>query len=146
MVRDVKGTNISKYHAIAQKINEARGSKVKLANETYARFLSGNKIVISLFGNDIIKITPDGVYELNNCDYPTNTTHQRFSSMTPVIVKMVKGEPVVDSADGTVPFFNGIKVDAAGRVLNGKTSPGKLTSVPKRSSSTKSTSSGKRRD
>lgn len=119
----VKGAHDYTFAELAQKIGEARGKEAKLTVNTTARFITSTRIGIKLHNTDVIIVGADGTYQLFTGDHKTKTTTDRICGFSPVRVKSLKGSLFVDSADGLVPFCEGIKVDRAGRVIGGCKTP-----------------------
>jgi hypothetical protein len=104
---------------------EKRGfDRKKLANNTYLMKRDG-AFVIRLHETDIVRITEESnqtFFTVNTNGWTTSTTKERIGSFTPLRVFQKRGVwyvyQQVDGREEVVTFFDGIKVDQSGRVVN----------------------------
>lgn len=75
-------------------------------------------ILVELHGYNIIRHHPDNTFTLDACGWYTHTTKKRISQFSPVNLYQKNFDWFVEDAQGKVPFFNGIKIDMCGNVLN----------------------------
>ena len=101
--------------------------KKKLANNTYL-LQKEDKFLIRLHNTDIVKITQEAgqsFFTVSTDGWLTATTKERINSFTPLRVFQKRGVWYVpqqkEGREENVVFFDGIKVDISGRIVN---SPG----------------------
>ena len=102
--------------------------KKKLGNNTYL-LKKDNLFVIQLHRTDVITIHPSDIYELNTGGWQTATTKDRLNEFSPCRISQKRG--VWYLADNTV-FFDGIRVNKSGEVVNNDSAPDNLLERRKR--------------
>jgi hypothetical protein len=90
---------------------EAKSAKI-IARNTFKRVDEAGNTIIRLHKTDIIIKAPDGTITLNSGGWHTPTTKARMQPYARV--RQDRGLWYI----GKQPFFDGIKIDAAGNVLN----------------------------
>ncbi len=97
---------------MAKARNPANGKPIK-NNTRLFRYDDGKTDIyfaLRLHNTDIITIHPQG-WTLNSGGWRTVTTKHRLNNYGPVGVSQVKGEWIVGTHDGDVPFHDGIFID-----------------------------------
>ena len=70
------------YKQAEEKLNAK--SKIKLCHETWLEYVDTNCIGIRYHKTYVVKMYPDGTYELNNGGYLTKTTKERINEYAPI--------------------------------------------------------------
>ena len=88
----------------------------KLAHNTTIRIEDG-LIKIKYHATDIVTITHDDVYTLNNGGWSTSTTKTRLNKFSPAQIYQQDFCWYIKAGDKSLPFNNGYKVDVNGIIL-----------------------------
>lgn len=110
-------------------LDKARNHEKKLENNTYLHYaenfsandkLGAGAICVRLHSTDVVSIHADGTYTLNSGGWRTVTTKARINEYCPVGISQVKGVWYLwcDGKRLKTEFFDGIRVDTRGKVLN----------------------------
>ena len=94
-----------------------KGNYKKIANNTYLTRDDLGNICIYLHRTPIITMHPDGTATLDSGGYRTATTKERFGLIT-CNVYQDKFDWYIGNSGKPIPFFDGVKVDSVGKVLN----------------------------
>lgn len=107
-------------YQIAEELLEKsrKGNYVKLKNQTYlTRDTSGN-ICLVLHRTTVALMHSDGSSTLDSGGFQTPTTKDRLNMLTAANIYQQDFSWYVTNAGNPVPFFDGVKIDSQGRVLN----------------------------
>ena len=99
-------------------------SRKRLARETVlsrgATLCSPNQdhFVVTLHGNPIIHLFPDGSMVLSSCGWLTRTTCRRLQALAGVLVYKRDGKWYIEARGGsqTLPFVDGIRIRSDGSI------------------------------
>jgi hypothetical protein len=89
-----------------------------VANNTYAR-LDGEDVVVRYHATDIVRLREDGSVVLNSGGWHTYTTKERLNYFTTARVFQRNFKWFVRTADGVVPFSDGMVLSGDGRLVGG---------------------------
>jgi hypothetical protein len=92
-------------------------SEKKLSGNTYLFRQGKDEFVIRFHGTNIVSIFRDGTYSLNTNGYRTFTTKSRLNEFSPASVSQNDFAWYLHTADGVIPFEDGVRVDRNGCVL-----------------------------
>ncbi len=102
--------------ADAAKITAKRGVKT-IANNTVLHRIDNDTFGVRLHGTNVVLIHRDGTYTLNSGGWRTVTTKDRINKYSPAALYQKDWEWYCGRGESFV-FFDEIRVDSAGRVLN----------------------------
>ncbi len=91
-----------------------KASGKPLGNNTRLVRVNETTLAVRLHGTNVVEIHNDGTYTLRSGGWRTATTKDRINKYSPANVSQRNWEWYV----GDFVFFDGVKVDSAGRVLN----------------------------
>lgn len=105
-----------RYNDAVQMLLTARseGAGKPIGNNTRLVRIDANTVAVRLHGTNVVMIHNDGTYTLQAGGWRTVTTKQRINKYSPARVSQKNWAWNV----GGFQFFDGIRVDGAGRVLN----------------------------
>jgi predicted glycosyl hydrolase (DUF1957 family) len=100
--------------AFATARNKDRGKPTENRNTVVVK-VNDTTYGIKLYNTVVVNIHQDGTYTLNTGGWQTVTTKDRINNYSPARVYQRNGEWYMND-DGK--FWDGVKIDATGRVLN----------------------------
>ena len=92
-----------------------KDSKIIARNTVLHR--AGDDIAIRFHNTDIVVISPQNIYTLNNGGWQTAHTKERINRYAPVNIWQRDFQWYVSTLEGQVDFYNGMQVDERGSTL-----------------------------
>ena len=77
----------------------------------------GDNIAIKFHNTDVVTISPQNIYTLNNGGWQTVTTKERINRYAPVDIVQRDFSWYIDTLEGRLEFYNGMQVDEHGSTL-----------------------------
>lgn len=105
------------YQAAEERLNRPRPKDSKIIGNNTVLHRVGDDIAIRFHNTDVVTISPQNIYTLNNGGYRTPSTKNRINEYAPVIVWQRDFRWYVHTLGGQVDFYNGMQVDERGSEL-----------------------------
>lgn len=112
----VPRTDIRSYDAAESFLRAGRNpDRRKVANNTHLRW-TPDGFAVRLHETDVVVYHPNGSYTLRTGGWQSMTTRTRFDAFLPrsIAVRSVKGRWFVSTPNGSVPFYDGMRIGADG--------------------------------
>jgi len=110
------------HQEATERFKRTRKGRVKLDHNTYL-LKDEDDFVVELHGNRIIRIHPDSTATLSRCGWPTDLTANRLNKFCPTgtfVYVRYSTWFFGNGSAGDVVFFDNMRVDQHGKVLNSK--------------------------
>ena len=102
------------YQDAEERLLRPRPKDSKIIDRNTVLHRAGDNIVIRFHNTDVVTISPQNIYTLNNGGWQTITTKERINRYAPVNIWQRDFEWYVNTLEGQVDFYNGMQVDERG--------------------------------